>query len=342
MIVKENVLLKNETTMRVGGPARFFVEVHNLQELKDAVLEARQHGLPIFILGDGSNIVVGDKGINAFVIKLKTKGVEFEELDGGSVRVIAMAGENWDALVAETVSRNLHGLENLSLIPGIVGAAPIQNIGAYGTDVSETIEWVRVLNTKTMSEETLAKAECEFRYRDSIFKRPESQHLIVTVVAFKLTRDGTPKADYKDVKAWLAEKRITSPTIQDIRRAVVEIRSAKLPYPHQVGTVGSFFKNPVVSKEKYEKLLTNYTDMPGFPAPGGIKIPAAWLIDKVCGCRGVRKGNVGTHERQALAIVHYGGGTAREIKIFAEEIRKKVFERTEIELEYEVAFVGTA
>ncbi len=335
MIIQENILLKDFTTFRTGGPAKYFCRVQNIDELKEAVHFAREKNLPVFILGGGSNILVADQGFPGIVVKIEIEAREFLDR-GAKTLAIAGAGENWDDFVGETVPHNLSGLENLALIPGTVGAAPIQNIGAYGREAKDTIEWVEAFNIETLRTETLYNKECGFLYRDSIFKHPEGKKYIVTRVAFSLMKDGMPSIEYKDVKEELSRRNTRIPTIADVRNAVVAVRTAKLPNIKEVGTAGSFFKNPVIPQKILATLRDKFPKVPAYSFGNDFKIPAGWLIDHACGLKGERRGNVGAWGNQALVVVNYGGATTKEILEFADDVQTQVREKTGIDLECEV------
>ncbi len=323
------------TSFRIGGPARFLIEVDSVKGIKIAVTFAQDKKLPYFVLGEGSNLLVSDKGFEGVVIKVKIKGIDFPE----SNLLVAGAGEHWDTVVAVAVSKNLSGIENLSYIPGSVGAAPVQNIGAYGSEVKEVIEWVEVFDPARMDVRTLSNADCRFGYRNSVFKSEAGKNLIVTRVAMRLKEHAKPNISYKDLAHYFANTK--EPTIAEVRNAVIEIRQKKLPDIKKVGTAGSFFKNPVITEEKYKELAGTYVGLPSFPAEQGFKkIPLAWILDKVCGLNGHKEGNVGLYETQPLALVNFGGGTASEIKSLAEKISKQIKEKTEVKIEWEVIPVG--
>ncbi|MEX0933724.1 MAG: UDP-N-acetylmuramate dehydrogenase [Candidatus Paceibacterota bacterium] len=351
MFIKENVPLKDFTTMRVGGPARFFVAIESLEELKNAIVFARKKNLPIFILGGGSNIIVSDEGFAGVVIKMEIRGIEIQNYElriKNKVLVTAGAGEDWDNFVGHTVSKNLYGIENLSYIPGTVGATPIQNVGAYGTEVSKTIKEVHVFDIERMKEKVFSNKDCGFSYRDSIFKKKENNHLVVTHVTFLLKEDGNVNIEYKDVREYFglgSELRIKNYeleiTARDVREAVIAIRKRKLPDPHHIGTVGSYFKNPVLIKEQALKLKRQYPDMPMYPMENyGVKVPLAWILDHVCGLKGAQEGVVGLYENQPLALVHFGGGSTKGLLFFAEKVKCVVKEKTGIEIEEEVVMVS--
>ncbi|MCI0542641.1 UDP-N-acetylmuramate dehydrogenase [bacterium] len=339
MTIETGVSLKDYTTFRTGGAAKFFARVKSVDDVKEAILFAKKEGIPFFVLGGGSNVLASDEGFHGLVIKIEIEARDFFDRAKKTL-AIAGAGENWDDFVRETVAKNLSGLENLSLIPGTVGAAPIQNIGAYGREAKDTIEWVETFNTETLHTETLYNKECDFLYRDSIFKRPEGKKYIVARVAFSLTRNGIPSIEYKDVKEELAKQKIIIPTIQNVRDVVVAVRTAKLPNTKEVGTAGSFFKNPIVSEEALQEVRRKFPEVPAYPFGNGFKIPAGWLLDHVCNVKGERKGNVGAWGKQALVIVNYGDATTKEILEFAEDVKMQVKEKTEITLEYEVQRVS--
>ncbi len=290
--VREHVTLKDFTTLKVGGTARYFFSVSTAETLAEAVLFARGKKLPLVVLGGGSNVIVSDTLIDALVVKIEIQGIEWVEdvlkcrdfdilksqhlnmsesqnsniSTSQNVLVVAGAGESWDALVGEAVKRGLWGIENLSGIPGTVGAAPIQNIGAYGAEIQNVLEWVEVFDAKTGKIRTLPNHECFFGYRDSIFKTPRGRDLIITRVALRLSKNGTPHLEYKDLKERFKNKDsgFKNPTVQEIRQAVLEIRIRKFPNLRQFGTAGSFFKNPIIPKRQFDELKKKYPDLVGY------------------------------------------------------------------------------
>jgi UDP-N-acetylmuramate dehydrogenase len=275
---------------------------------------------------------------------------------GGADQVLvrAGAGENWDDFVGWAVDNGYGGLENLSLIPGTLGAAPVQNIGAYGVEVGNLIESVEVFDMKENTFKNFTRKECSFSYRDSIFKKEKNRY-VITSVLFKLEKDAKPDISYKDLKEYFNNNQepiindqtnsnfqssITNPSIPEVRQAVIAIRTAKLPDLRKVGTAGSFFKNPILSKEKYLELKEKYSELPNFPEPDGrVKIPLAWIIDKVCGLKGKKYGKAGIHETQALVIVNQGGATYEDVEKVASEVERAVKEKTGIDIEREVIMV---
>jgi UDP-N-acetylmuramate dehydrogenase len=339
MNLQEHVSLAPLTTFKIGGVARFFVDCATTAEIQEALAFAELRNLSIFILGGGSNILISDSGFDGLVIKISLSGIIEETIDENTIRVIAGAGENWDTFVAYTVSKKLYGIENLSLIPGMVGATPVQNIGAYGVEVKDTIDWVEVFDFKDKTLKKLSNTQCQFGYRDSYFKH-EGKGLVVTRVAFMLSKTEKLSLDYKDLVNYFAEKKILA-TLESVRQAVIEIRTIKLPDIKILGTAGSFFKNPIIAKSAYEQLRKTYPEMPAFPIDAQtVKIPAAWLLDKVCGFKGTRRGAIGVYENQALVLVNFGGGTAAEIKHLAADMIFEVLDKTGITLEREVEYVG--
>ncbi len=338
MTIQENIPLKDHTTFRIGGPARFFCIVRNEDELIDALNFSKKNKIPFFILGGGSNLLVSDAGFPGLVIKMENLGISYKEI-GDVVEVTAMAGENWDKFVEETVSKGLYGLENLSYIPGTVGASPVQNIGAYGCEAKDTIESVYVLDVKKDEYVTLSNSECKFSYRNSLFKEDPKRYIVISV-CFKLNKKGKLNLDYKDVKDYFIFKKNGEPNLKQMREAIIEIRKRKLPDVKDYGTAGSFFKNVVVSASKAQELISKYPDMILHPVNDKkVKVPVAWILDNLCGFRGVKKGNVGTYKNQALVIINLGDATANEIISLAQKMVDGVFEKTGIEIFPEVEYV---
>jgi len=340
MDILENVSLKEFTTFRVGGTARFFCRAKSIEDVKRAIAYARERELPFFVLGGGSNILMSDDGFAGLVVKIEINGVEFKD-EGEIVEVVAGAGESWDALVALTVERGLHGLENLSLIPGTVGAAPVQNIGAYGAEVKETVRSVEAIDRTSGDVRIFSNGECRFAYRDSIFKHEEGKRFTITRVAFALRKNAPLKTDYKDVREYFISKKIVTPTLSQVRAAVVDIRQAKLPDTRDVGTAGSFFKNPVIAKERFEALKKKFPELPGHEgAEGMIKVPLGYILDKICNFKSAREGDAGVWKNQALVLVNFGSASAQEIRALSEKMAIAVKEKTGIDIEPEVQFVA--
>ena len=339
MEVLEHVAMRDHTTLRLGGEARFFVSVSNVPELREALDFAREKKVPYYVIGGGSNVFFADENWNGLVIHMKLAGREYEEGNKGDAKVTVAAGEVWDQFVEETVSLGYWGIENLSRIPGTVGAAPVQNIGAYGSEVSELIDWVEVLNARTNELHILSASECKFGYRDSIFKHKEGKDYIITRVSFRFTTQPRPRLEYKDLYEYFGSRKDVS--VVEVRNAINEIRAKKFPPLTKVGTAGSFFKNPIVSKQ----LVVEMEKWLDAPVPHhevdefSVKVPAGWILERL-GWKGKREGCVGCWDNHALLLVHYGDGTAEEFLNFVEQIKEDVKAKTTIVLESEVRIVG--
>ncbi len=334
MNIQENITLAQYTTFKIGGPAKFFCICKSEGDLVEIVNFAKGKKLPIFILGGGSNILISDKGYKGLVIKMEIGGTDLSVVSAG-------AGVIWDDFVAEIVANGLYGLENLSAIPGTVGAAPVQNIGAYGMDVSRAVQSVRALDTKSMKFIELSNADCKFDYRDSVFKHEKGRY-VITRVDFKLSKKGKVNIEYKDLKEYFQDPiSVPRSDLVGVREAVVNIRAAKLPDWKKWGTAGSYFKNPIISKKKFESLKKKYSELPGFPESNGdIKISLGWVLDKVCNFKGLSMGRVKIYEKQALVIVASAGATAEEVMKLAQELMREVKKKTGIMIEGEVEWVN--
>lgn len=331
--IETQVPLTHRTTLGVGGNAAFFTTVRSIEELREASAYARAHALRLVVLGGGSNVVVSDNGIDGLVVHMALNDISME-VTNEHVLVTAGAGVSLDELVAQTVHEELWGMENLSGIPGSVGAVPIQNVGAYGVEAEDIIEYVDVYDTSTDECLRFTNAECNFGYRDSRFKRDDGKCYIVTAVTMRLSRTPKRQIGYKDLAAVFANT--VEPSLQEIRDAVIIIRAGKFPDWRMIGTAGSFFKNPIITEEAYGELQKKFPEIPGFPQQYGVKIPLGWILDKVLNVRGYREGNVGLYEKQALVLVNHGGATAEEVITFSDSIIKKIFDATRIRVEREV------
>ena len=340
MEIQHSVSLQKYTTFQTGGFARLFCVVHTVQELQEAVRYAKQNNEPWYILGGGSNVLVSSAGFDGLVIQMSIQGIRIEKKEN-MAHVHVGAGMLWDELVAHTVEQGLYGLENLSLIPGTVGASPVQNIGAYGAEVKDTIHTVTVYDTHTDEVRILTNEECAFGYRDSIFKKDTYKHYVVTEVCFTLQEHGVLKTSYKDIEQYF-ERTKEEITLQSLRLAIMHIRTEKLPSLVQYGTAGSFFKNPLIERAHALVLQKKYTQLPLYEvgSPDYVKVSAAFLIDVCAGMKGVRVGNVGTYSKQALVLVNYGGATGEEVYAFSEAVIQKVHEVTSVTLEREVQMLG--
>lgn len=341
MKITENIALAPYTTFKIGGPAKFFCAAKSENELLEAVSFAKERKLKFFVLGGGSNILISDDGFNGLIVKNEIMGVKViggERGVSNIFRAEAGAGEIWDGFVAWSVGNNLYGLENLSSIPGTVGAAPVQNIGAYGSEVAEIVGSVRALDASNMVFADLSNEQCRFGYRDSVFKREKGRY-IITKVCFNLKRDGQVNIKYKDLNDYFSGQKI--PTLKEVRDAVMKIRARKLPDWKEWGTAGSFFKNPVILPEEFRALRERYPGLPGFPEDDGkIKVSLGWVLDIICGAKGLCKGKVCVYEKQALVLVASSGATAEEVVALSRELMKRVKDRTNIEIEAEVEWVN--
>lgn len=326
--------LKPYNTFGIDVKAKEFIIVSSLSELQ-SVLEKYQNN-EIFVLGGGSNMLL-TQDIEKSVIHINLKGIKIVNQDENHVWVEAKAGENWHKFVLWTLDNDFGGIENLSLIPGNIGSAPIQNIGAYGVELKDVFDSCKAINIKTQKIKTFTNKECQFGYRESIFKGAEKGKYIILSVILKLTkRNHKISTSYGVIENELQKNAITNPTIQDVSKAVIAIRESKLPNPKEIGNSGSFFKNPVVSKEIFEKAQRQYPEMPFYVvSENEIKIPAGWLIEQ-SGFKGKRFGDAGVHEKQALVLVNYGNATGKEIYDLAKTIQQTIFDKFGIEIEMEV------
>ncbi|WP_029294544.1 UDP-N-acetylmuramate dehydrogenase [Chryseobacterium hispalense] len=335
----ENFSLKPYNTFGVDAKARYFSEVHSTEELIEALNNSLTQTLPLLFLGGGSNILL-TKDFEGLAIKLNLKGIHEDFISDNEVLVIAKSGENWHEFVMFCLDRNYGGLENLSLIPGNVGTSPMQNIGAYGTEIKDTFVSCTVLNLENLQLESFNLEQCRFGYRDSIFKQEGKGKYVILDVAFKLTRKNHHiKTEYGAIQSELEHLGIEKPTIQDVSRAVINIRQSKLPDPKEIGNAGSFFKNPTIPLPQFEILKENFPQIPGYTNGDFVKVPAGWLIEQ-CGWKGKQTGNVASHQLQALVIINATGmATGQEIFDFSTEIIHSVNEKFGIELEREVNII---
>jgi len=332
MTIEERVSLAPFTTFKIGGPARFFARATSVDELAAALAFANKQHYKVFILGGGSNVLVEDRGFDGLVIKIEFAGVEHQ-----GATYIVHAGESWDALVARTVADGMWGLENLSGIPGTVGGAVVQNIGAYGAALSSTCVWVEAFDTQVGELVRLGAAECAFDYRMSLFKHAPGRYVVVRA-AFELAAHGAPNLTYRDVAARFAG---ATPTLPQIRQTVLDIRGAKFPNLSREGTAGSFFLNPVVPEAQAKALNERYPEMPLFAMPETthVKVPLGWLLDKVLAVRGMQVGGARVYEQQALVIAAAEGSTAHDVKQLAHEIQTLVQQKIGLKIVAEVTIL---
>ena len=343
MQIQQQVPLAPLTTFKVGGPARYFVKACTEEDVRAAVAEARIRAWPLFVLGGGSYLVISDAGWPGLVLQIALTGIA-ERREGDRALFEAAAGEDWDGFVARTIARNCAGIECLSGIPGTVGGTPVQNVGAYGQEVSETITRVRVLDVATGEARELENADSGFAYRTSIFNTQKRGHYIVLRVTFRLTPGGAPCLQYADLKNYFAGRKAL-PTLAETRDAVRAIRLSKamliVPGDDDCYSAGSFFKNPVLTPEKLQQLQARTGPVPNFPAKNGmVKVAAAWLVEHAGFPKGMVRGPVGISRKHALAIVNRGGATAADIVSLKNEIQKRVCDEFGIHLQPEPVLVG--
>lgn len=338
MRILRNFSLKNYNTFGIDVKAQRFVSVQSIEELRQIL--RKTYASELFVLGGGSNLLLTNT-ISKTVIHVAIKGKEIISESPTEVIVKAAAGENWHEFVLWTLKHQLGGLENLSLIPGNVGTAPVQNIGAYGVELKDNFVSCHALNIQTLEEKEFDLEQCEFEYRNSVFKNELKGQYIITSVKFRLTRKNhVLKTDYGSIKEELEAAAINKPTPTDISNAVIKIRQSKLPNPKEIGNSGSFFKNPIISSEHFENILKDYPEVPGYKiSEKEIKVPAGWLIDKA-GFKGYREGDAGVHKNQALVLVNYGNASGKEILELSKKIQASIFEKFRIELEPEVNIIS--
>ncbi|MFN8310457.1 MAG: UDP-N-acetylmuramate dehydrogenase [Chitinophagales bacterium] len=338
MMISENVSLLPYNTFHIDATARYFTEVDSLETLKELQAQHVFKNQKRLILGGGSNILL-TKDFDGLVIKISIPGITLLREDSHFWYVRASAGERWHQFVMHCVANEYAGVENMSLIPGQIGASPIQNIGAYGVELKDVCTHVEALHVQTGAMQIFSNEECGFGYRDSIFKQKEKDNWIITAVHFRLHKVPRFHVNYGDIKATLEEMRVTELSIKAVSDAVIRIRSSKLPDPVQLGNAGSFFKNPVVPKSMADELLLRYPIMPHFPQnDGNVKIPAGWLIEQ-CGWKGKRIGQTGAHANQALVLVNYGGATGNEVYELAMTIVQSVEAKFGISITPEVNLI---
>ena len=333
-MIQENISLKPFNTFGIEASTRYFGRFSSVEELNQILTSNKDKEL--LILGGGSNILL-TKNFDGLTLINEIKGFEVTKNDGDSVIVKAGAGEIWHEFVLKCIENNFSGVENLSLIPGSVGASPMQNIGAYGVEIKDVFESVEAYHIPTGELHTFSKEECEFGYRESVFKRKYKGQYVIISVSYKLSLSA-PKVNtsYGAIESELKEMNISTPSIKDVSQAVINIRSSKLPNPKEIGNAGSFFKNPVISKELFDKLIVEFPTIPNYPAENdGKKIAAGWLIEQ-CGWKGKTLGHYGVHKLQALVLVNYKGATGTEIYELSSSIIKDVENKFGITLEREV------
>ena len=339
-MIQRNVDLSQHNSFALPLTASVVARTETVAALRNALAEANASALPLLILGGGSNFLFVQPQLNAFVIQPALTGVRFHALNDNDVLVSAGAGENWHQLVMTTLQQGLCGLENFALIPGSVGAAPIQNIGAYGVELADRLVSVQAVEIATGNLRHFHQTELQLGYRDSVFKRALKGRYVITEVTMLLHREAPLQTGYDSLAKELAKQPEAALTAMRVAEAVMAVRRARLPDPAQLGNAGSFFKNPVVSADQALRLQKQHPAMPFYPqADGQVKLAAGWLIEQA-GMKGVRRGQAGTHQQQALVLVNYGGATGAELLALAREVQAAVQQQFAVALEPEVWIVG--
>lgn len=337
--VRTEVPLAPYTTLHIGGPAEYFLDVQTEEELVVAIRWAKNKMLPMTIIGGGSNVLVSDSGIRGLVLHMEIGGVTYEDCGGDQVQVTVGSGVVLDELVRDTVEHSLWGLENLSAIPGNVGGMPVQNTGAYGVEAKDIIESVRAYDSETESTHVFDNGACAFTYRGSRFKRSGRDRYIVLSVTLNLKRGGARAVRRGELASHWDHAYV--PTPREMREAIISIRAQKLPDWHVLYTAGSFFKNPIVPETVFSGLRDTYPEILGFPQrDGGVKLSLGWILDHILTMKGYRVGNVGLYEKQALVLINYGGATAHEVDVFADAIAETVLQKVGVAIEREVKSIG--
>ncbi|MEM8521548.1 UDP-N-acetylmuramate dehydrogenase [Flavobacterium sp. PL12] len=334
MEIQDQYSLKKHNTFGIEAKAKKFIAVHSIDELTQVLHQNKVE--KIFVLGGGSNMLL-TKDIDALVIHIDLKGKKIIDENDDFVWVESQAGENWHEFVLWTISQNFGGLENMSLIPGNVGTTPVQNIGAYGTEIKDTFISCKAVDIENQQLKEFSKAECHFGYRESVFKNEEKDKFIITSVVFKLTKKNHKiNISYGDIAGELNKNNIVEPTLEEISNAVIAIRQSKLPDPKELGNSGSFFKNPIVLKSEFNAIHKRFPEMKYYDiSETEVKVPAGWLIEQA-GFKGKRFGDAGIHKKQALVLVNYGNATGQEILNISKDIQNTIFEKFGIRIEAEV------
>tara|TARA_R110000824_G_scaffold161472_4_gene336767 strand:+ start:19852 stop:20880 length:1029 start_codon:yes stop_codon:yes gene_type:complete len=335
--LQENVGLTKLNTLCVSATARYYMDVASLSDLRSALAWAQDNGHKILVLGSGSNLVFAGN-FDGLVIRMQIAARSWEQVDDKGATLVLGAGENWHDAVLYAAGAGYRGIENLALIPGTAGAAPVQNIGAYGVELCDTLISVTALDRDSNELLCLDNAECGFAYRDSLFKRSPGRY-IITGIRLRLSRTKPLQLGYRDLEDYLGDTVSQELDVLTVAEAVMAIRRRKLPDPEMIPNAGSFFKNPVVPAEHFRELHAAHPDVVGYPQNGTVKLAAAWLIDQ-SGWKGYRNARVGVHNRQALVLINHSGGTGRDVLELASEIRQSVQERFGVNLEMEPGIVG--
>ena len=336
ILLEQNTDITAFNTMALPVSARYYAKVHCIAQIAEALAYARDNHLPVFVLGGGSNVIFTDD-YPGLVLHMAEQGIVIQSETDTTVTVTVAAGENWDEFLQHCMANGWYGLENLAIIPGTVGAAPVQNIGAYGQEVADCIEAVHTIDRQTLEQHTISNADCGFAYRDSIFKSGNGRGSVITHVTFTFDKQPHLNTQYGPLAACFRDE---EPTPEALREAVILIRREKLPEPAMLANTGSFFKNPLVDAETYQSLMKLHPAMPAYPQPDGrIKLAAGWLIEQ-CGFKGKRCGSVGMYERQALVLCNYGGAAVSDILQLVGDIQAAVKTQFGVKLSPEPVFVG--
>lgn len=333
-MIEQNISLKPYNTFGLDVQAKLMARVNSISALQEVLSDAKLKSEERFILGGGSNILL-TRNVDGLVIKNEIDGIEVIEEAPDHFLVRSGAGVVWHQLVMHCIQNGYAGIENLSLIPGNVGAAPMQNIGAYGVELKDVFHSLEAVEMASGNVEVFSASDCQFGYRESVFKRKLKGRFIISSVTLKLSKEANVNTSYGAIEQEIERLGISSPTIKDVSQAVINIRQSKLPDPKELGNSGSFFKNPVVPTSKYEELKANHPNIPGYPAGENTKLAAGWLIEQ-CGWKGKVVGNTGSHAKQALVLVNYGNATGVEIFGLSERIMQSVYDTFGVQLEREV------
>lgn len=337
--MKNNVNLKPYNSFGFDAVAKQFVEINAVDDLQTLIKSGALKSQKNLILSGGNNVLFQNEVFDGIVVYINTKGLDILREEVNDVVVRAQAGEDWPDFVRFCVGKGWHGVENLAHIPGKVGATPVQNIGAYGMELKDSFLRCEAMDLATGETKVFVKEDCRFGYRESIFKGELKGRYVITSVDFLLKKEAPLNLEYGNIKAYLEQNGIENPTLQQLHDAICDIRDAKLPDVKQIGSAGSFFKNPVIERAQFEALLTEYPTMPHYDEPNGkVKVPAGWLIEQA-GWKGWRDEHVGVYEKQALVLVHYGGGKGEDIVYLAKRIQDSMEEKFGIKISPEVNFV---
>ncbi|MCK0105400.1 UDP-N-acetylmuramate dehydrogenase [Marinobacter sp. S0848L] len=336
--IRERVDLKDLNTMAIAVNAQQFVDIENADQLVEALDLAADRQLETLVLGGGSNLVfAGD--FEGLVLHMALRGRRWEQVEGETAVLALAAGENWHDAVLYAARSGYRGIENLALIPGTAGAAPVQNIGAYGVELCDTLVSVTALDCDSRKTVTLTAEDCQFAYRDSFFKRNPGRYIILEI-RLRLSRSTSLKLGYRDLQDYLSDVDTAKLSPLEVAEAVMAVRRRKLPDPDTLPNTGSFFKNPVIDQARFEQLQKRFPDVVHYPLTDGVKLAAAWLIDQA-GWKGYRNARVGIHNRQALVLINHSQGTGEDVLTLAEDVRRSVREKFGVELEVEPGIIGT-